>query len=145
MRSALLSAILLSAATPAVAAPSDTQLDMERMASRLNDPATQSALSGGLMAMVGALLDMRVDGIAKAIEPLNGGKKVKLKGNTLREIGRRDDPRFEAKMENGSRAMIGGMGAMASAFAAALPQLEEAMEKMGDSLDRAKASLPEGN
>jgi hypothetical protein len=88
---------------------------------------------------LGALLDMRVDGLAKALEPMNGGKRIKMKGNTVREIASRKDARFEQKLEGGSRAMIGGIGALASAMAVMMPQLEEAMSKVGASMDR----LPE--
>ena len=105
----------------------------------LGNPATQNAMAGAMGAMLGALLDMRVDGIAKAIEPLNGGRKVHLKGNTVRDIAMRDDPHFEDKMEDGTKAMVGGLGAMAGALAQAMPQLEEAMAKAGDAIDRVKA------
>lgn len=112
---------------------------MEAIAEKLSDPATQSAMAGAFGAMLGAFLDMRVDGVAKALEPVNGGKRIKMKGNTVREIASHNDPRFEQKLAGGSRAMIGGLGAMASAMAAMLPQLEEAMSKVGDTMDR----LPE--
>jgi hypothetical protein len=143
MRSALLAILALSFATPALAAPSEAQNDMEQMASKLNDPATQAALSGGLSAMLGAIMDMRVDGFAKALEPLNNGKRIKMKGNTIREIAERRDPHFQEKLSTGSRAAINSMGGLASAFAVMMPQLEAAMEKMGDAMDRAKDRLPE--
>ena len=139
MRLVLIPILTLAFATPAVAAPSEGPRDMEVMAEKLNDPGTQSAMAGALGAMLGAFLDMRVDGIAKALEPMNGGKRVKMKGNTVREIASRKDPRFEQKLQGSSRAMIGGLGAMASAMAVMMPQLEEAMSKVGDAMDR----LPE--
>ncbi len=143
MRSALLAVLALSVATPAFAAPSEAQNDMEQMASKLNDPATQAALSGGLAAILSAFMDMRVDGIAKALEPLNNGKRIKMKGNTIREIAARRDPHFQEKLTTGSRTAISGIGGLASAFAVMMPQLETAMEKMGDAVDRAKDRLPE--
>jgi hypothetical protein len=139
MRLVLIPILALAFATPAAAAPSESQRDMEAMAEKLSDPATQSAMAGAFGAMMGAFLDMRVDGIAKALEPMNGGKRIKMKGNTVREIASRNDPRFEQKLEGSSRAMIGGLGAMASAMAAMMPQLEEAMSKVSDVMDR----LPE--
>jgi hypothetical protein len=140
MRLVLIPILALAFATPALAAPSEGQRDMEAMAEKLNDPATQSAMAGAFGAMLGALLDVRVDGIAKALEPMNGGKRIKMKGNTVREIASRKDPRFEQKLEGGSRAMIGGMGALASAMAVMMPQLEEAMSKVGDAMDRLPAT-----
>jgi hypothetical protein len=140
MRLVLFSVLAFAFATPAIAAPSEGQRDMEAMAEKLNDPSTQSAMAGAFGAMMGALLDVRVDGIAKALEPMNGGKRIKMKGNTVREIASRKDPRFEQKLEGGSRAMIGGMGALASAMAVMMPQLEEAMSKVGDAMDRLPAT-----
>lgn len=135
MRAVLFSALALSFATPSFAA-SDAQRDLEGVSSRLSDPRTQDAMAGAFGAMLGALLDMRVDGIAKALEPANGGKPIKMKGRTVREIALRNDPHFEDKIEGRSKAMIGGMGALAGALAQAMPQLEEAMARAGDAMDR---------
>jgi hypothetical protein len=149
MRSVLLGSIALALSTaalstPAMAtdAPSQTSQDAQEMADKLNNPAVQSAMVTGLDGMLAALLDMRLDGIAKALEPLNGGKKLRMKGKTVRELAERDDPRFEQKMHGNTRAMASGMGALASALAAAMPQLEAAMDKMGDAMDKAKDRLP---
>ena len=75
MRSALLVTLALSFATPAFAAApqSEMQHDMQGMADNLNNPATQKAMSGALGGMISALLGMRIDGLMKAMEPLNGG------------------------------------------------------------------------
>jgi TolA-binding protein len=144
LRSVLLGSIALALSTPAMAsdAPSKTTQDAQDMAEKMNNPAVQSAMVSGLDGMLAALLDMRIDGIAKALEPLNGGKKLKMKGRTVREMAERDDPRFEQKMQGNTRAMASGMGALASALAAAMPQLEAAMDKMDDAMDKAKDRLP---
>jgi hypothetical protein len=139
MRSALLAVLALSFATPALAtAPSETQRDMQVMADKLNDPVAQEAMSNAFGSMMSALMDMRIDGIAKALEPMNGGKKIKLHGRTLRELASRDDPNFERKMQGGTRAMVGSMGAMMSAFAQIMPQMEEAMKKMEGALPNSR-------
>lgn len=148
MRSILFVAVAaLAVSTPAVAAERQSEMsrDAQQMAEKLNDPAMQSAMAGGLTAMLSAFLDMRVDGIAKALEPMNGGKKLKMKGRTIREMAERDDPRFEEKMQGSTKAAVGGMGALATAMATMLPQLEEAMGKMGDAMDKAKDRLPDAN
>jgi hypothetical protein len=142
MRSALLAVVALSIATPAFAAESESQREMQTMADKMNDPRTQNAMAGAIGAMMGAMLDMRIDGIAKALEPLNGGKKLHMKGKTIREMAERKDPHFESKMHDGTRAAVGGMGALASAMAIMLPQLEEAARKMGDALPDIKDALP---
>ncbi len=143
MRSALLSILALTMATPAFAAPSEAQNDMEQIADRLSDPATQSAVAGGLSAMLGALMEMRIDGIAKALEPLNNGKRLTVKGNTIREIALRHDPHFQEKFNTGSRTAVAGLGGLASALALMMPQLEAAVEKMDEAVGRTKDQIPE--
>jgi hypothetical protein len=138
MRKALLTILALSVATPVFAADSPAQHDAQQMADKLNNPETQRAMSGAMGAMIGALLDMRVDGIAKALEPLNGGKSLNMHGRTLRDLAERKDRHFEEKLQGGTSAAVGGMGALAQAMATMLPQLEEAMGKMGDAMDKAE-------
>jgi hypothetical protein len=142
MRSALLAVFALAFASPALAtvsaAPSESQHDMQVMADKFNDPVAQEAMSNAFGSMLSALMDMRIDGIAKALEPMNGGKKIKMHGRTLRELASRDDPNFERKMQGGTRAMVGSMGAMMSAFAQIMPQMEEAMKKMEGALPNSR-------
>jgi hypothetical protein len=143
MRSALFTAVALVVATPTIAAAqtetraesaSETQQDVQGMADKLNDPSTQAVLAGALGAAMAAVLDIRVDKMAKALEPLNGGKKLKMKGNTLREIATRDDPKFERKMEDGTKTAVRSAGSLAQALAVMLPELQKAAKKMGDAL-----------
>ena len=143
MRSALFTAIALVVATPAVAAPetdapSSAQQEVQGVADKLNDPSTQVAMSGALGAVMAALLDMRVDKFAKALEPLNGGKKIKMHGNTLREMAEHKDPNFERKMQDGTKTAVRSAGSLASALAVMLPELEKAAKKMGDALPNLK-------
>jgi hypothetical protein len=134
MRSVLLASLALSLASPAVAAPPLVDRDVQDMANTLNNPATQDAMAGALGAMMAAVLDMRVDGMAKALEPMNGSKPIVLPGKTMRELATRDDPNFERKLKTNTRAMMGSMGALATAFATMLPQFEAAARKMEDAL-----------
>jgi hypothetical protein len=139
MRSALIAALAFAISTPALAAPSvnepsRAQREVQDMADKMNNPRTQTAMASSLGAILGALLDVRVDGIAKALEPMNGGKKIKMHGKTLRDMAEREDPNFESKMQNGTRSAVGSMGALASALAVMMPQLEEAARKMGDAI-----------
>ncbi len=137
MRSALFTAVALVVATPAVAAAqstSEAQQDMQGMADTLNDPSTQTAAAGILGAAMAAVLDIRVDKMAKALEPLNGGKKLNMKGNTLREMAERQDPKFERKMEEGTKSAVRSAGSLAQALAVMLPELQKAAKKMGDAL-----------
>ena len=137
MRSALFTVIALVVATPTVAAAqstSETQQDVQGMADTLNDPSTQAAAAGILGAAMAAVLDIRVDKMAKALEPLNGGKKLKMKGNTLREMAEREDPKFERKMEEGTKSAVRSAGSLAQALAVMIPELQKAAKKMGNAL-----------
>jgi hypothetical protein len=133
MRKALLAFSLILVATPALA-QSEAQRDAEKMADVLNNPATQEMAAGAIGAMMDSVLDMRIDGIAKALEPLNKGKAIRLPGRTMRDLAVRDDPDFERKMETGTRQAVGSMGALASALAVAMPEFERAMKRMKDSM-----------
>ena len=147
MRSALFTAIALIIASPTLAAaqtapdaetPFATQQDVQDMADTLNNPSVQAAAAGALGAVVDAVLDIRIDKMAKALEPLNGGKKIKMKGNTVREIASRDDPDFERKMEDGAKTAVRSAGSMAQAVAVMLPELQKAAKKMADALPNLK-------
>lgn len=135
-------ALLISAPAFAQEAPSRASEKAQDMADKLNDPIMQAALAGGLNAMLQSVLDMRVDGIAKAIEPITG-KPSRMQGKTVRDLASRDDPHFDERVENGTRKMIAGTGAMASGLAAAMPELESAMRKMGDAMERVRDRMPE--
>jgi uncharacterized protein YfaQ (DUF2300 family) len=145
MRSALVATLMLAVAAPALASdvPSKSTVEMQDMAEKLNDPAAQKAMTGALDAMLAALLDIKVDGIAKALEPLNGGKKFKMKGETLGEIAANDDRNFDKKLHQGTRAMVGGAGALAGALAKAMPELEKAMDEMEKAMDKVGDKLPD--
>jgi hypothetical protein len=137
MRSVLFTAFVLVVATPmlATAQPtSEAQQDVQGMADTLNDLSTQAAMAGALGAVMAAVLDIRVDKVAKALEPLNGGKKLKMKGNTLREMAERQDPAFERKMEEGAKTAVRSAGSLAQALAVVIPEIQKAAKKMGDAL-----------
>ena len=141
----LLATAVLVISTPALAAaePSRAGEKAQAVADKLNDPIMQAALAGGMEAMVQSVLDMPVDGIAKAMEPLTG-KPSHMRGKTVRDLAARDDPYFDERVHDSTRKMVAGTGAMASGLATALPELEAAMRKMGDAMDRVRDRLPDG-
>jgi hypothetical protein len=143
MRSVLFTAVIFAVSTPTVVAaqsaapveaPSESQQDLQVMVDKLNDPSTQAVVAGALGAAMSAILDIRVDKMAKALEPLNGGKKLKMKGDTLREMAEREDPKFERKIEDGTKSAIRSAGSLAQALAVMLPEIQKAAKKMGDVL-----------
>ena len=134
MRSVLLSLLAASLASPACASEPATQERIDRLADKLNDPATQEAMSAVVGAMTAAVLDVRVDGMAKAIETMNGGKPVDLHGRTVRDLATRDNPDFERHLQADTRQAVGAMGGMASAMSEMLPELERAARRMKQAL-----------
>lgn len=144
MRLVLATALLvISSPAFAQAETSPTTEKAQVLADKLNDPIMQAALAGGLDAMVQSVLDMRVDGVAKAIEPLTG-KPSTMRGKTVRDLASRDDPHFDERVHDGSRRAVAGAGAMAGGLAAAMPELEAAMRKMGDAMERVRDQMPNG-
>jgi hypothetical protein len=141
----LLATVVLVMSAPAFAqeAPSAATQKAEALAEKLNDPVMQAALAGGMEAMVQSVLDLRVDGIAKAMEPLTG-KSSNMRGKTVRDLASRDDPNFDARVHDSSRRAVAGVGAMAGGLAAAMPELEAAMRKMGDAMERVRDRMPDG-
>lgn len=135
MRSALLAAFMAIgiSTSPAVAAQ-DTQAKLDKIADRLNDPIVQGAVAGALGGMLDSIMDIRIDGIAKALEPLNRGKPIRVPGRTLGEMAERDDPYYRERIQDNARYAVGSMGAMAGALSAAMPELERAMRRLEDAL-----------
>ena len=134
MRAALFSILALSVATPALAAPGDASRDARKAADALNNRFVQSAMAGTIDRMMAAILDIRIDGVAKAMAPLDHGRSFGDGARTVRDMAERDDPYFEERMHDNSRAAIGGVGALASALATAMPELEAAARKMRDAI-----------
>ena len=145
MRSALFALVAsLAIATPAFAQPvyddepryedSDSaQEQIDGMADTLNDPRTQRAAGDALGAMIGAVMDMRIDGLSRALEPLNGGRRV-MHGRTVRDLAAREDPYIEQDMRRGAQTAVRSAGSMASAVSVMLPELQRAIRKMSAAL-----------
>lgn len=137
MRSVLLASVaVLALSTPAIAADSRAQRQMEELAATLDNPATQAAAAGAVGAMIGAMLDLPLDGFARAIERIDPGKAREMRGRTMRDLAVRDDPDFDERVQEGTRAAVGSAGALASSMAILLPELEKAAERMKDALPR---------
>jgi hypothetical protein len=148
------SALIISAATPALARSHRAEdAEVARAAARLNDPAIQRALSGTMGALIAAMMDVRIDGIKKAIRPLAGGHadddadnadndKGRAPARTLGDVMARDDPQFRDHMVKQTDRAVGMMGAAATGMAAMLPQLRDAAERIARQMARAANNIP---
>ena len=143
-------ALLLVSSTSVLAAPRDSDsrredAEMARMADKLNDPRTQSAMSGMMVAMADMFMDLRVDKLRAAIARIDPDARDDRNWDNARTLGgviQRDDPHFRDKIEDGSRMAVGSMGAMATGMADMMPQLREMGERMGRSMEKAMSRLP---
>lgn len=135
MRPVLVAILLSSLTSPAIAAEPESQREVEKLADTLNDPATQAAVAASINGVVSAVLDIRIDGMAKAIEAANGRRtSTHLHDKTVRDLATRDDPAFERRLQSDARQAVGAAGGLASAMAVMLPELREAVRKMKDAL-----------
>jgi hypothetical protein len=146
MRRFAVAALLLVSASPALAAPRDREdAEMVRMADKLNDPRTQSAMSGMMIAMADMFMDLRVDKLRAAIAKIDPEARDDRNwdgARTLGDIMRRDDPNFREKLADGSRMAVGTMGAMAGSMAELMPELRQMGERMGRQMEKAMKRLP---
>ena len=143
-------ALLLVSSTSVLAAPRDSDsrredAEMARVADKLNDPRTQSAMSGMMVAMADVFMDLRVDKLRAAIARIDPDARDNQDwdgARTLGDIVERDDPYFRDKIEDSSRMAVGSMGAMAGGMAEMMPELRRMGERMGKQMEKAMRNLP---
>jgi hypothetical protein len=139
-------ALLLVSASPVLASPRHAEdAEMARMADKLNDPRTQSAMSGMMVAMADMFMDLRIDKLRAAIARIDPDARNDRDWDGARTLGdmmRRDDPNFRAKIEDGSRMAVGAMGVMAGTMANMMPELRQMGERMGRDMEKAMKRLP---
>lgn len=125
MSRALFALPLLAIALPAPALAQDSDDDLIRTAQQFQDPRTQDTLAAALSAMVGAMLDMRVGGIANAVakaDPSGRSREVDP-DMTVADMASRDNPDFADELDGDIRDGTRMVGTMAGALAELLPQL----------------------
>jgi len=89
---------LISAALAlsAIAVPAAAQSRADVAARRLNDPVVQEGVAAAISALAGIVLDTRVG-------PLAGYADGVRPDDTLRDLKRREDPAFEARLHDNAR------------------------------------------
>lgn len=106
MRLVPVAAILCAVAVPA-AAQSRAEADAVR---RLNDPMVQEGIAMAMSALAGIVLDTKVGPLARYADPEADIRPA----DTLRDVERRRDPHFEAKLHDRTRRAVGTVGAVSS-------------------------------
>ena len=120
---------------PSPVAAQDTRAS--ELAEKLNDPMTQYAIAGMLSAMSKAVLDMRVEPFAKAMESMPGRPMRDVPPDaTVGDLSgmRHEDVREE--LIDHVPQMMGAMGRMAGALEEMKPEIEAMSRKMQDAVPR---------
>lgn len=125
---------LLLIATPALAGPQRPRPTAEQAAAALGNPLVQEAAARALMQVVGIVLDTRA-GPAAALDP-----SVRP-DDTLRDVVRRDDPRFEEGLYRDTRRSLGNAAAVAGGVAAGSRELKRTADRLDAALGPLIAAL----
>lgn len=105
----------------------------EQAAAAMQNPLVQDVAAQALTQLAGIVLDTRVGPVA----PLVGPDADLRADDTLRDVVRRDDPRFEEHLYRDARRTLGTAGAVAGG---AVTQTRE-LQRTADRLEAALAPL----
>ncbi|MDK2762112.1 MAG: hypothetical protein KYX64_12255 [Sphingopyxis sp.] len=138
-RRALIALPLLALAAPVPAAASE----MQGVAATLNDPVTQDRVADTVTAVVGALMQMQVGPLARAvahIDPESDAAHIPSDA-TLGDISGRD-PDYANRMGDDVRAGTRMAGNAAAALAAYAPVLKDMARDLAAQWDRDGVAAP---
>ncbi|HEY0594825.1 hypothetical protein [Sphingopyxis sp.] len=135
-RFALVALPLLALAAPLPASASE----MQGAVATLNDPATQDRMAETITAMVGALMQMQVGPLAKAVAQIDPESDAAYipPDATLGEVAGRD-PEYAERMGDDVRASTRMAGHAASALAAYAPVLKDMARDLAAQWERERA------
>jgi len=135
MRLLLATTALCAIALPAVA---QSQRDAEAVR-RLNDPMVQEGIAMAMSGLAGIVLDTRVGPLARYADPEENIRP----SDTLRDVERRRDPHFEARLHDQTRRAVAATGAVANDALAMSGELARTADRLRDAL-APLASMAEG-
>ncbi len=132
-------AMSLSLSVPAAAQDEGAESEMIE---KLNDPEFQDGMVSMMSGFMTAMMDFPIGQFAAAMEKavpkgMDGGETFSDIGPdaTLGDLTARDNPDFNADMEDKMRKGTVMMGILASEFGALLPQLKAMGEQMKQRMD----------
>jgi hypothetical protein len=123
----LVSAAVLCAITLPAAAQSRDQAEAVR---RLNDPMVQEGVAMAMSALAGIVLDTKVGPLARYADPEEDIRP----SDTLRDVERRRDPHFEAKLHDRTRRAVGTVGAVTNDALAMSGELARTADRLREAL-----------
>lgn len=142
MRKLLISALFLGLAAPAVAQDRDPdRRDTDRVVRQLADPRVSREIGATMGALIDAMLDIRVGGLAAV---LNGDRTPSRSESerTIGDLASRGDPDFRERTRAQVGAVTAGTGAMVRGLAAAVPELMRAADRIERDVERATRNIP---
>lgn len=125
MRLVSAAAVLCIIATPALAQSREAEA-----VRRLNDPMVQEGVAMALSSLAGIVLDTRVGPLARFADPEEGIRP----NDTLRDVERRRDPQFEARLHDRTRRAMAATGAVAGDALAMSGELARTADRLRDAL-----------
>ena len=135
MRLVFTAAALCAIALPAAAQSRD---DAEAVR-RLQDPMVQEGVAMAMSALAGIVLDTRVGPMAHYADPAEGIRPT----DTLRDVQRRRDPAFEARLHEQTRRAVAGVGVVAGDAIAMSGELARTADRLRDALSGLSAAYGE--
>lgn len=130
----------IAAALCAIALPAAAQTQREAEAvQRLQDPMVQEGVAMAMSALAGIVLDTRVGPMARYADPEEGIRPT----DTLRDVQRRRDPAFEARLHEQTRRAVAGVGVVAGDAMAMSGELARTADRLRDALSGLSAAYGE--
>lgn len=123
MRLMSVAALALSVAAVPAAAQTGRQADAVRA---LQDPVAQEGIAAAVSALAGIVLDTRVGPLASLTGPESGIRP----GDTLRDVQRRRDPQFEARLHDDTRRAVANAGTVAGGALAMSGELARTADRL---------------
>jgi hypothetical protein len=124
MRLVSAAAILCTIALPAAA---QSRADTVQ---RLNDPMVQEGVAMAMSALAGIVLDTKVGPLARYASPDEDIRP----SDTLRDVQRRRDPHFEARLHDETRRAVAAVGAVSTDALAMREELKRTASRLRDAL-----------
>ncbi|HWJ59130.1 MAG TPA: hypothetical protein VNR68_05760 [Sphingomicrobium sp.] len=143
MRALLTLVPLLIAAAPAPAAPDSAQSAaraMDGVDRALNDPRTMDRITKSIQTMTDAFMKLPVGELEAAVEGRSATAADKRR--TVRDLGKADDPNFEADVRRQVAQAKPMIEQSMKAFRASLPSMIKSFEEAGKAIERAQANMP---
>ena len=126
---------LLLCASPVAAQP------VPQLPPELADPATIHQLTGALLQLTHALMNVRIGEARAALEGRDASPRER--NQTIGDLARRDDPDFERRMHQQIASIEPQAQRGVQAVNRALPAIMQSLDDAERAVDRAVANLPD--